>query len=97
MAMLSAKTWGGRPSEYLDPTHQLPAIIALLLDEALAIRAIQERAQASAAGPDPEVVEAGSRYESPADWGVPLHDPAHHQTARSAFRALRQAEAGKVH
>lgn len=93
MLMLTAKTWGGRPSAFLGP---IAPRVALLLDDALAARWWQEAAQQSTS-PDPEVLAAGGRYETPADWGIPFHDETRAQQARQAYRELLRAEGVKVH
>ena len=85
-------TFGGRPSAYLGP---IAPLVALLVDEALALRVWQERHQ-SITRPDPEVIGAGARYEGPADWGLPLFDEAKAQASREAFRS-RLLDETKVH
>lgn len=94
MLLLTAMTFGGRPSAYLGP---IAPPVALLLDEALALRVVQERLAAPSRRPDPEVLAVGGRYEGPDDWGVPLFDEGQAATAREAFRELLASEGTKVH
>jgi len=93
MLLLTAQTWQGRPSEYLGP---IAPVVGLLIDEALALRLAQERTQRTSQ-PDAEVIGAGSRYEGPDDWGVPLYDEARAQASREAFREQLRREGVKVH
>lgn len=91
--LLTARTFGGRPSAYLGP---IAPLVGLLVDEALALRLWQEGHNRPTSPPDPEVLGAGARYEGPDDWGVPLFDDAKAIAAREAFRA-RLSEETKVH
>jgi hypothetical protein len=43
------------------------------------------------------VVAAGGRYETEADWGVPLYDEGKAAASQAAYRALLRAEGVKVH
>lgn len=89
MLMLTATTWGGRPSQYLGP---IEPIVAHALDEALAARWIQERNHQASHQRDPDVMAAGSRYEGPDDWGVPLFDEAKARQSRETYRELIERE-----
>ena len=64
-------------------------VLALELDRALAMRVMQWEAAVVDSQPasrgEAEVLTAGYRYESAADLGRPLHDPA------------KQAESARIH
>lgn len=95
MVMVAARVWGGRPSAYLGP---IAPLVALELDVALAGRALQDlQAERDAVKADPEVLKAGSSYDHPGLWDVPLEDPGHAAVAQAAFEQLRRSEAGKTH
>jgi hypothetical protein len=94
MLMLTAKVWGQRPSAYLG---RIEPLVALLLDDALAARLLQESRRQPTSQPDPDVVAAGSRYEGPADWGVPLFDDARAAESRAAYRELIRGDGTMVH
>jgi hypothetical protein len=91
---LTARFYGTRLSSLLTISHP---VAALAVDDAVAHRVIAEGRRSADGKRDPEVIEAGSRYEGPADWGVPLHDPERQAAARAAYRDLLAREGVKVH
>ena len=74
-------------------------MLAYQLDEALAFRILmqskQDHAVTTAVGiPDRQVIAAGDRYVTPADFGVPLEDPGKAEASRVAFLEMLENERG---